>query len=67
MLSSPCRYPTCHLTALPISSAPTLLPTTPIALANGSRHETDDTAFDAGTTLETARGREGDLLFYFPT
>ncbi len=51
--------------ALPISStptirpAPTLLTTAPFAFAKDGRHDIDDTAFDAGTTLETAVGREG--------
>ena len=60
------------LTALPISSGPsirptpTLPPTAPIALANDSRHMIDRPAFDAGTTLETAGG-DGSHLSGLPT
>ncbi len=51
-----------NLTIIPASSirpAPTLLTAAPIAFANGSGHDIDRAAFDAGTTLRDAGGREG--------
>jgi hypothetical protein len=57
---------------LPINSAPsirpapTLLTTAPVAFAKDGRYEIDDTAFDAGTTLETAGGREGGHFVLLP-